>query len=215
MVAISPWAQGPFELIVHAEEHRLLGGDFDRRIALISFDNAVEVSISTYLSLNPIQRGGRMYTRESVALWLNNYYTKIDFFEIELSSRNMISWSVEKSHILWVHDQRNEQYHGGNKGTPEIHVLEIIRAAAIWIWSVLYDVPDAEKVLEEVIKARAPASPPASEDELDKAIDNEYGLIEVAGQMYYASEILFAVDRDAYKEMKSVLLLRDIPKTSE
>ena len=64
MTALKPWTYGPFELILHAEMHRLNGEDFDRRIALISFDNSIEVSITTFLTLNPIQRGGKEYKKE-------------------------------------------------------------------------------------------------------------------------------------------------------
>ena len=35
----------------HAEIHYRKGSDYDRRLALISFDNSIEVSIATYLSL--------------------------------------------------------------------------------------------------------------------------------------------------------------------
>ena len=54
-----PWAYGPFELLLHAELHYRAGEDFDRRIAMIGFDNAIEVAITTYLGLHPIQRGNR------------------------------------------------------------------------------------------------------------------------------------------------------------
>jgi hypothetical protein len=53
---LPPWAEGPFELIVHGEMHLRSGQEFDRRMALISFDNSIEVSIHTYLGLHPIQR---------------------------------------------------------------------------------------------------------------------------------------------------------------
>ena len=46
MTGIKPWAVGPFEMLYHAETHFLKGEDFDRRIALISFDNAIEVAIT-------------------------------------------------------------------------------------------------------------------------------------------------------------------------
>jgi hypothetical protein len=51
VISLPPWANGPFELLVHAEGHLRNGDDFDRRIALISFDNAIEVAITTYLTL--------------------------------------------------------------------------------------------------------------------------------------------------------------------
>lgn len=41
MNSLPPWAIGPFELLVHAEEYRLRGEDFDRRIALISLNNVI------------------------------------------------------------------------------------------------------------------------------------------------------------------------------
>src|SRR5215208_3140738 len=105
MTALPPWALGPFELLVHAEGHLAAGDDFDRRIALISFDNAIEVCIATYLTLSPIQRGGRSYARAEVDRWLGNYHAKLDFLEIEIAGRGL-SWTVEKSHIVWCHDHR-------------------------------------------------------------------------------------------------------------
>ncbi len=36
-----PWTDGPRELIQHAVDHLALGGDFDRRVAMVSIDNAV------------------------------------------------------------------------------------------------------------------------------------------------------------------------------
>ena len=199
MTPIPPWANGPFELLVHAEEHLRGGGDFDRRIALISFDNAIEVAITTYLSLHPIQRGNRTYTRADVEQWLNNYHTKLDFLGVELSSRSL-SWDVDRSHIVWGHDNRSEQYHGGNKGTPEKNVLALMRKAALWIFGVLFDVADAEQQLEQALLDSAPPSPPQRDDAFDRAIDREYGMVDVGEQSFYVSEVLFFVDHAAYRE---------------
>ena len=57
MRPLKPWAYGPFEILLHAELHYRVGEDFDRRIAMIGFDNAIEVAITTYLGLHPIQPG--------------------------------------------------------------------------------------------------------------------------------------------------------------
>ena len=76
MTPLPPWANGPFELIVHAESHLRGADDFDRSIALISFDNAIEVAITTYLRLHPIQRGGRQYQINEVDQWIKNYHAK-------------------------------------------------------------------------------------------------------------------------------------------
>ena len=45
------WASGALELLQHADSHIDLNSAFDKRIAFISIDNCVEVSIRTFLSL--------------------------------------------------------------------------------------------------------------------------------------------------------------------
>ena len=47
----------PFEVLLHAEMPYRSGKDLDRRLSLISFDNAIELAITTYLNLHPMQRG--------------------------------------------------------------------------------------------------------------------------------------------------------------
>ena len=73
--------------------------DSDRRVALISFDNAVEVAIATYLALHPMLRGGRTYPKEDIATWTKDYHAKLEFLEKELECRG-IEWRVEKAHIV-------------------------------------------------------------------------------------------------------------------
>jgi hypothetical protein len=196
---LPPWANGPFELLVHAEGHLRAADDFDRRIALISFDNAIEVAITTYLTLHPIQRGDRAYQNVDVDRWLENYHSKLEFLGKELATRGL-QWEVAKSHIIWVHDHRNEQYHGGNKGTPEKNVLLLVKKAALWIFGILFDVNDCEERLEDAIKSTLTPPPPQHDDDYDRAIDHEYGMIEVAEQSFYASDVLFNVDYEAYKD---------------
>ncbi len=199
MNPLPPWANGPFELLVHAEGHLIGGEDFDRRIALISFDDAIEVAITTYLTLNPIQRGNRTYLKADVEKWQNNYHSKLDFLHQELGSRGL-AWEVERSHIVWAHDHRNEQYHGGQKGTPEKTVLGLTRKAALWVFALLFDAPDAEQRLTQAIASNVQPAPPQPDPRFDRAIDREYGMVEVCDQTYHASELLFSVDYAAYRE---------------
>ncbi len=147
---MKPWVKRPFELIFHAEVHYQSGTDYDRRLALISFDNSIEVSISTYITLNPIQRGNRQFKREDVNKWLHNYHSKLDFYFKEVTSRGLPSYKG-KDEIVWYHDQRNELYHGSNSGVPAQEVLDDIRKAAIWIFSVLFDIADVESKLASAI----------------------------------------------------------------
>lgn len=199
-ISIPPWANGPFELLVHAEGHLRGGDDFDRRMALIGFDNAIEVGITTYLTLNPIQRGNRSYSSTDVDRWLSNYHTKLTFLEAEIAVRGR-ACRVDKSHIIWAHDHRNEQYHGGLKGTPEQSVLKIVRDAALWVFELLFDVTNPEDLLEQAILQRSPQKASIPDRAFDVAIDARYGLVEVGGQTYYVSEVLFAVDEAAYRDL--------------
>lgn len=211
---LHPWAKGPFELLAHADGHLRGGDDFDRRIALISFDNAIEVTITTYLGLHPIQRQGRSYSNADVERWLNNYHTKLDFLGIELGKRNL-PWEVDQSYIVYAHDHRNEQYHGGNKGIPEKDVLDLIRKAAIWIFATLFEVGDVETLLDLEYREHQPPSPPEPDESMNRAIDLKYDMIELAGQTLYASEVLFAVDYDAYKDIGSQLIQGGVTQGAE
>jgi hypothetical protein len=199
MTSVPPWATGTLELLVHAEGHVRAGEDFDRRIALISFDNAIEVAITTYLTLNPIQRGNRQYVRTDVEKWLVSYHSKLEFLEAELASRGL-TWEVERSHIIWCHDHRNEQYHGGNKGTPEKYVLALVRKAAIWTFSVLFGVREVEQLLEKTIAESMLHTVPQRNGEFDRVIDGEFSMVKIGKQTFYASEVLFAIDYPAYQE---------------
>ena len=200
MTPLPPWVNGPFELLVHAESHLIGGEDFDRRISLlISFDNAIEAAITTYLTLKPIQRrGNRSYPKVDVEKWLDNYHSKLDFLDQETLTRKL-PWRVERSHIVWAHDHRNEQYHGGQKGTPGRNALILVRKAALWIFALLFDVPDIEQYIAQAITDTSPPASPQRDVRFDRAIDGEYGMVDVCGQTYYASELPFSVDYAAYR----------------
>ena len=142
------WAYGPFELLAHADGHMRKGGDFDRRMALISFDNSIEVSISTYLTLHPSQRQERKYCKRDVRKWQENYHTKLDFLKFAIEEQNS-EWKVSRTEITWVHSYRNKQYHSSTMGVPETKVVEVARSAAIWVFTLLFRVNDVEDELDE------------------------------------------------------------------
>lgn len=208
MSTLAPWANGPFELIVHAEEHLRNGDDFDRRIALISFDDAIEVAVTTYLTLHPIQRGNREYPKAKCELWLKNFHTKLDFIGEELAAR-ALTWKVEKSHIVWAHEHRNEQYHGGKKGTPEQAVLTIARSAAHWIIGMLFDLSDVEQLVLNETKPVVVEMVRNPNKEFDKAIDETFGALELGGTLYGVSELLFNTDYEAYRDLGASLIDAD------
>src|SRR6266852_4287579 len=78
---LDPWLRGPFHLIEHANGHLTLGGDPDRIIALIGFDQAVEVCADVFINLHPRLRGNYPIKREDAAKALINFHTKLEFIE--------------------------------------------------------------------------------------------------------------------------------------
>jgi hypothetical protein len=207
---LKPWAYGPFEVLMHAEIHYQQGEDLDRRIAMIGFDNAIEVSITTYLNLHPIQRGNRTYVRADVDAWLQNFHTKADFFFGECVLR-FLTPSTKKDEIVWFHEVRNGQYHNGGAAIPQRRELDGVRAAALEIFGVLFDQADVLTALAEHIAALSQPAPPPRGDEHDRLIDNQYRMVDVCGQPEYVSDILYALDPTRYQEI--ALELRDAPET--
>lgn len=204
MKTLKPWAYGPFELIVNAEQHYRKGEDFDRRVALIGYDNAIEVAITTYLGLHPIQRGQRVYKREDCNKWLLNFHTKLDFFEIECKDRNIVM-VCGKDEMVWYHELRNGQYHGGGATIPQARELDGIRKVAIHVFSILFDEVDAKALVEERCDELTVHTTPQRTDLYDRLIDGRFGTVELAGQEHYTSEVLYSWDPVAYSELGSEL----------
>lgn len=206
---LKPWAYGPFEVLLHAEMHYRIGEDFDRRISMIGFDNAIEVAVTTYLNLHPMQRGKRTYKNEDVEKWLKNYHTKIEFFFIECGTRTVTA-TCQIDEIVWYHEVRNGQYHVGGATVPQRRELDGCRAAAIEIFSILFETPDVPTLLEQAIASKSPPAAPARKDEDDVVIDDEHGMIDVCGSTEYASDVIYALDPNRYRDI--AIELRSRPK---
>jgi hypothetical protein len=80
-------------------------------------------------------------------------------------------------------------------------VLALIRKAALWIFGTLFEVADVDQLLERAIADSSPPSPPQRKKAYDRAIDREFGIIEVGEQSFYCSELLFSADYAAYREL--------------
>lgn len=206
MSPLKAWADGPFDLIVHAESCLRKGTDFDRRIALILFDNSIEVSIITHLTLNPIQRNNLQYQNVDVERWSNNFHTKLDFLFDTFIPNKGCQVPFDRADLIHCHDIRNGQYHGGGATIPRVRDLEDIRKASLEIFSILFDVPDAENLLEIRIGELDPLKDlPKRTDDDDRLIDSMFGTVAVGGQTYYSSEALYGIDPFAYGNLVTAL----------
>lgn len=157
-VKSTPWARGPLELFRHAEGHLASGGDTDRRIALIGFDQTVETAIEVYVRLHPRLRDGRELQRDVVERALRSFHSKIEFLESHLGEDGR-ALSVPIEAIVWYHSLRNELYHSGNGMVPELHVVNGAREAALSVLAAVFGadlvaefIPDAD-LTEEAAQA--------------------------------------------------------------
>lgn len=196
---LKPWTKAAFELIVHAEIHLREGGDFDRRIAHIGFDNAIEVAISAYLGLNPMQRNGKHYERKDVEKWLTNYHTKLEFLEIEAAKRSR-SLQVPNDELIYYHEIRNDQYHAAGPSIPAAEHLTCLRKASLDIFSMLFEIDDVEEVLDEWINDRSVSQDNARPRNatVDKLLDITGEPVNIFGSPYAVSEVLYATDPESY-----------------
>lgn len=208
MSTLPPWALGPFELILHAETHYRNGEDLDRRIAIVGYDNAIEVAIHTYLNLHPIQRQNRTYPKADIERWLESFHTKIDFLEVEVTNRGLQA-ICKKAEFVWYHEVRNGQYHVGGATIPQERELQGMRKAALWVFGMLFEVADVESLLDQYLSDRPGDDLPRRTAEDDRLIDQEFGTIELAGKPYHTSEVLHAWDPVLYSELASDIKKRD------
>lgn len=203
---LKPWTRASFEVIAHAERHLRDGADFDRRVAHIGFDNAIEIAITTYLGLHPIQREGREYTREGVTKWLANYHTKLEFLAQEAQARGY-RLKVPCDEIVYYHSIRNDQYHTGGSGVPEAECLQALRTAALDTFGFLFDVADVEEMLEDWLPRMATPheQTTARNQTADWLLDNVWEPVIIAGQTYPVSEALHVADPRAYQAVTAAI----------
>jgi hypothetical protein len=145
-VPLDPWIYSLLELMKHAEEHWQANGEFDKRIALIGYDNAIEVSISTYLQLHPTQRGGVSYSNEQVKKWLANYHSLLDFFFDEFIKTLGQKPPIAKKNVIYYHNLRNDLYHEGKSLVPTERDIKDACKAAVYIFSTLFKVEGEELI---------------------------------------------------------------------
>jgi hypothetical protein len=116
-----PWIDGPKELLQHAIEHISGTSDFDRRIAFISIDNSVELSIKTYLALPRRIRNQEGPTRKELQDAENSFPTYLDLLEHYGQDKLL---EIKLNDIEWYHRLRNQLYHNGNGLTVDKAILE-------------------------------------------------------------------------------------------
>lgn len=219
---IKPWIRAPADLLLHGEEHFQGTRDIDRRMALISFDNVIEIAVVTHLALDPRQRGNLHYPREKVVGWRRNFHTKLAFIE-EFAATHQRPMQFQTDELLHVHNLRNELYHGGTGSVPAMDALWHAREAAKWVLELLFDV-DASKLIADGLEAppAPPLRPTAQTELLGRVIEVRRAadeLREVADPDSHAPESLServasAISRAPEAKLASAHLLSEAEKVS-
>ncbi|MBL0912542.1 MAG: hypothetical protein IBJ09_09220 [Bacteroidia bacterium] len=108
---MSVWASGAVELLSHAAQHISLNSAFDKRIAFISIDNAVEIMTRIYLNL-PKQyfNGQRGPTRREIEDCNNSFSAYLELLNRYFREKII---GLDVGDIEYYHRLRNKLYHDG------------------------------------------------------------------------------------------------------
>jgi len=107
---IKTWASGAIELLDHAEGHMKLNTAFDKKMAFISIDNAVENAIKTFLKLPKKILQHRKPTRKELQSIENSFPGALDLLEKYASDKLA---GIDINDIEHFHRIRNVLYHAG------------------------------------------------------------------------------------------------------
>jgi hypothetical protein len=116
-----PWASGPEEILRHGLEMLTRDDDVSRRLALIAIDNAVELTIKTYLGL-PKRITGLAVPRREFQEMSESFPALLDGLDKYASDKLE---GVDLGAIEWYHRLRNQLYHQGNGLTVARDKVEI------------------------------------------------------------------------------------------
>lgn len=138
-----PWASGPGEILRHGLSLLRTDSDTNRRLAMISIDNAVELMIKTYLGL-PKRVTGLTITRKQYTEVSESFPALLDALEQYAPDRLT---GIDLGTIEWYHRLRNELYHQGNGLTVERDKVEVYAELANVLFQNLFGVPLVPHVL--------------------------------------------------------------------
>ncbi len=132
-----PWASGPGEILKHGPGLLKKDSDTNRRLALISIDNAVELMMKTYLGL-PRRVTGLQISRSDFQIMSESFPRLLDGLEKYASDKIV---GINLGEIEWYHRLRNELYHQGNGLTVEREKVELYAKLADVLFLSLFGIP--------------------------------------------------------------------------
>jgi hypothetical protein len=140
-----PWASGPGEILKHGLSLLKADSDTNRRLALISIDNAVELIVKTYLGL-PARVIGIRIPRAEIEDMSMSFPKLLDGLEKYCKDKMT---GIDLGEIEWYHRLRNELYHNGNGLTVERARVEVYSELAKTLFAALFGAPLIEDRTKE------------------------------------------------------------------
>lgn len=145
------WASGAIELLNHADSHIKLESAFDKRIAFISIDNAVETAVRTFISL-PSSKSKVNFPRKKVVEAGNNFPKLMSLVFNHAPDRVI---GLDDGDIEHYHRIRNQLYHNGTGLSVDDRYLNAYRQIASVLlqnlFGVKFEAPVSEASLEKLI----------------------------------------------------------------
>lgn len=129
-----PWANGPKEILKHGLDLLKKDSDTNRRLAIISIDNSVELMIKTFLGL-PRRITGLKITRKEYDEFSESFPKLLDALESHAPDKII---GIDLGEIEWYHRLRNQLYHQGNGLTVEKSNVEIYATLANLLFKNLF-----------------------------------------------------------------------------
>lgn len=139
------WASGSVELLNHAYTHMQENSAFDKRIAFISLDNAVELMIKTYLKLPQKFFSGNKPSRKELEQAFNSF---IEYLDLLSKYDNGKLSGIDLSDIEHYHRIRNHLYHDGTGLSVDEEYLKGYFTIGILMLKNLFDV-DFNKPIDD------------------------------------------------------------------
>ena len=133
---LPPWATGPAEILEHGLDLLTKESDSNRRLAMISIDNSVELMIKTYLGL-PKRVTGFNISRSEYQSFSESFPRLLDALE-KYGASNLGFFDLGE--VEWYHRLRNQLYHQGNGLTVEREKVEVYAQIAAALFESLFDV---------------------------------------------------------------------------
>ncbi len=132
-----PWASGPGEILAHGISLLRTDNDANRRLSLLSIDNAVEQTIKTFLGL-PKRVTGLNLTRKEYEEISESFPRLLDALNTHAPER---LGDLDLGEIEWYHRLRNQLYHEGNGLTVEKDKVVVYARLAQVLYESLFGAP--------------------------------------------------------------------------